>query len=51
MRKPEGKAALGRTRRRWEDETRMVLREIGWEVWTGFYWLRIGTGGELRQMR
>jgi hypothetical protein len=27
--KPEGKRALGRPRRRWEDEIRMDLREIG----------------------
>jgi hypothetical protein len=30
--KPEGKRALGRPRRRWEDEIRMDLREIGWGV-------------------
>jgi hypothetical protein len=24
----------------------MDLREIGWGVWIGFVWLRIGTGGE-----
>jgi hypothetical protein len=34
-------------RRRWEDGIRMDLREIGWGVWIGFDWLRIGTGGEL----
>jgi hypothetical protein len=28
--KPEGKRPLGRPRRRWEDEIRMDLREIGW---------------------
>jgi hypothetical protein len=27
--KPEGKRPLGRPRRRWEDEVRMDLREIG----------------------
>jgi hypothetical protein len=27
--KPEGKRALGRPRRRWEDVIRMDLREIG----------------------
>jgi hypothetical protein len=27
--KPEGKRPLGRTRRRWVDEIRMDLREIG----------------------
>jgi hypothetical protein len=30
MGKPEGKKPLGRTRRRWEDEIRMNLRETGW---------------------
>jgi hypothetical protein len=29
--KPEGKKPLGRPRYRWEDNTRMVLREIGRE--------------------
>jgi hypothetical protein len=28
--KPEGKKPLGRPRRRWEDNIRMDLREIGW---------------------
>jgi hypothetical protein len=28
--KPEGKRPLERPRRRWEDEIRMDLREIGW---------------------
>jgi hypothetical protein len=28
--KPEGKKPLGRHRRRWEDNIRMDLREIGW---------------------
>jgi hypothetical protein len=30
--KPEGKRLLGRPRHRWEDNIRMDLREIGWEV-------------------
>jgi hypothetical protein len=30
MGKPEGNRPLGRPRRRWEDGTRMELREIGW---------------------
>jgi hypothetical protein len=30
MGKPEGERPLGRPRRRWEDEIRMDLREIGW---------------------
>ena len=43
--KPEGKGPLGRPRRRWEDNIKMVLRK--WEVGarTGSMWLRIGTGG------
>jgi hypothetical protein len=28
--KPEGKIRLGRPRRRWVDNIKMVLREIGW---------------------
>jgi hypothetical protein len=27
---PTGKRSFGRSRRRWEDETRMDHREIGW---------------------
>jgi hypothetical protein len=30
--KPEGKRTLRRRRRRWEDNIRMDLREIRWEV-------------------
>jgi hypothetical protein len=29
--KTEGKRLLNKTRRRWEDNIRMDLREIGWE--------------------
>jgi hypothetical protein len=29
--KPEGKRPLGRERRRWVDNTKMNLREIGWD--------------------
>jgi hypothetical protein len=36
VRKPEGKRPLRRSRRRWEVEIRMDLREIGWGVWIGF---------------
>jgi hypothetical protein len=28
--KPEGKRPLGRPRRRWEENIKMELREIGW---------------------
>jgi hypothetical protein len=37
--KPEGKRPLGRPRRRWIDNIKMLS--------TGLVWLRIGTGGEL----
>jgi hypothetical protein len=32
MGKPEGKRPLGRARRRWVDNVKMDLREIGWGV-------------------
>jgi hypothetical protein len=41
VRKPEGKRPLGRPRRRWEDNIRMDLQEVGCGVWTGLGWLRI----------
>jgi hypothetical protein len=46
--KHKGKRPLSRSRRRWEDNIRMDLREMEWKkVWTGFMWLRIGTSGGL----
>jgi hypothetical protein len=42
--KPERKRPLGRPRRRWEDNIKMDLQEVGVGVWTGSSWLRIGTG-------
>jgi hypothetical protein len=30
--KPEGKRPLGKSRRRWEDNIIMDLREIGWDI-------------------
>jgi hypothetical protein len=47
IRKPEGKNPLGRTRRRWDDNIRINLREIEWRVWTGFMLLGIGYSGGL----
>jgi hypothetical protein len=39
---------IERPSRRWEDGIKMDFREIGWgRVWSGFTWLRIGTGGGL----
>ena len=43
--KLEAKRPLGRPRRRWEDNIKMDLQEVGCGVWTGSSWLRIGTGG------
>jgi hypothetical protein len=47
--KPDGKKPLGRPRRRWVDNIKMDLREIGWDgmAWIGLIWLRIGTNGGL----
>jgi hypothetical protein len=45
--KPEGKRPLGRPRRRWVDNIKIDLGEIGWMVGTGSKWLRIGTSGGL----
>jgi hypothetical protein len=44
--RPEGRP-LGRPRRRWEDNIKMDLWEIGFGMWIGFIGLRIGTGGGL----
>jgi hypothetical protein len=44
--KPEGKRPLGRPKRRWEDNIKRDLLEVGCVgVWTGSSRLRIGTGG------
>jgi hypothetical protein len=40
--KPEGKRQLGRNRRRWEDNIRIDLREIGWE---NVDWIHLARGG------
>jgi hypothetical protein len=45
--RPEGKRPLGRPRRRWEDNIKMDLREIGIDGANGFGWLRIGSSGGL----
>jgi hypothetical protein len=40
--KPEGKRPLGRPRRRWADDIRMDLGEVGWGdvAWIGLAWDR-----------
>jgi hypothetical protein len=43
MGRPEGKRPLGRPRRRWEDNIKMDLQEVG-VVGTGWSWLRIEIG-------
>jgi hypothetical protein len=45
--KQEEKRPLGKPRRRWMDNIKMDLLEIGLGVWIGLVWLRISTGGEL----
>jgi hypothetical protein len=47
MGKPEGMSPLGRPRCGWVDNIRMDFGEVGWVLWTGLVWLRIGKGGEL----
>jgi hypothetical protein len=43
--KPEGKRPLGKPKRRWVNNIKMDLREIGSDAmgWTGSIWLRRGT--------
>jgi hypothetical protein len=48
MGKPEGKRPLGRPRRRWEDNIKMDIQEVGW---TRLSWIRIGTSGGQLQMQ
>jgi hypothetical protein len=43
--KPEGGRPLGRPRRRWVDNIRMELQEVGCGKWTGLGWPRIETDG------
>jgi hypothetical protein len=45
--KREGKRPLGRPRRRWVDNIKMDLGEMGWKMWTRFMLLRKRTSGGL----
>jgi hypothetical protein len=47
VRKPEGKRPLGRPRRRWKDNTKMDLQEMGLGHEQDRIWLRTGAGGGL----
>ena len=47
--RPEGKRPIGRRRRRWEDNIKMGLQDVGWGH--GLIWLMIWTGGGLLWMR
>ena len=49
--KPEGKTQLGRSRSTWGENIKMNLQEVGYGLWTGSSWLRIGTpkGSHLNQ--
>jgi hypothetical protein len=44
-RKPEVRRPLGRPRRRWEDNVKIIFTMRYVAVWTGLSWLRIGRGG------
>jgi hypothetical protein len=43
--KREERRPLGRPRRRWKDNIKMYLRQIGWEAWTESIRIKTGTGG------
>jgi hypothetical protein len=48
MGRPQGTRPLGRPRQRWEDNAKMDLQAVGWEIWAGLFWHRTGTvGGRL----
>ena len=42
---PEGKKLLGRPRRRWEDNIKLLVSELEWGHVLDLIWLRIWTGG------
>ena len=48
VRRSEGKRPLGRPRRRWVDNIKIIFRKWDVGVWTGSSWLMVGTvGGHL----
>jgi hypothetical protein len=38
---------LENPRSKWGDNIKADLREVGWETWTGWIWLKIGVGDRL----
>jgi hypothetical protein len=45
--RPKGKRPLGRPRRRWEDNIKMVLREVGIDVANWIQLAQVGSSGGL----
>jgi hypothetical protein len=43
--KPECKRQLGKSRRGWEENIKMILGKCAGKVWTGFMRLRTGSSG------
>jgi hypothetical protein len=41
--KPEGRRPLERPKRRWDNNIKIDLQEVGSVALTGFIWLRMGT--------
>ena len=47
----DGKRPLVRPGCKWDDNSKIDLRETIWEAWTGLIWLRMGAGSALLLMR
>jgi hypothetical protein len=41
--RPQRWRPLGRSRRRWDNNTKINLKEVEWKSWPGLIWLRIET--------
>jgi hypothetical protein len=46
-RKPEEKKQMWRSRIKWEDNIKVILKEWGMKMRTRFFWLMIGSNGTL----
>jgi hypothetical protein len=42
---PQRKRSIGKPKRRWEDNIKMDLQEVGWGI--NWIWFMTGTGGGL----